>query len=81
MKTTTDHSQRVKQIIVEQLGVDAEAVTQTANFREDLGADSLDRVEMLMAMEEAFDLEISDADAEKIETVQQCVDYVNQHAK
>jgi acyl carrier protein len=75
-----DHSKRVKEIIVQQLGVDDEIVTLKANFRDDLGADSLDRVEMLMAMEEAFDLEIPDEDAEKIETVEDCIGYVNKNA-
>jgi len=75
-----DHTKRVKEIIVQRLGVDDKEVTAKAHFRDDLGADSLDRVEMLMAIEEAFDIEISDEDAEKIETVEQCIAYVNKHA-
>jgi acyl carrier protein len=72
---------KVKQIIMDQLGVEASAVTPTASFVEDLGADSLDRVELVMALEEAFDMEIPDADAEKIVTVQDAVNYIQQHAK
>ena len=72
---------RVKQIIVEQLGVDEGEVTPTASFVDDLGADSLDTVELVMALEEAFDIEIPDEDAEKILTVQQAVDYIQAHAK
>ncbi|HKF22689.1 MAG TPA: acyl carrier protein [Candidatus Angelobacter sp.] len=72
---------KVKQIIMDQLDVEAAAVTPAASFVEDLGADSLDRVELVMALEEAFDLEIPDADAEKIVTVQDAVDYIQQHAK
>jgi acyl carrier protein len=66
----------VKQIIVEQIGVDAEEVTPQANFVDDLGADSLDTVELVMAFEEAFDLEIPDEEVEGIRTVQQAVDYL-----
>ncbi len=73
--------ERVKQIIVEQLGVDEAEVTANASFVDDLGADSLDRVELVMAFEEAFELEISDEDAEKINTVQDAVTYIEQHAK
>jgi acyl carrier protein len=72
---------KVRQIIVDQLDVEASAVTPGASFVEDLGADSLDRVELVMALEEAFGLEIPDADAEKIATVQDAVDYIQQHAK
>ena len=72
---------KVKQIIVEQLGVDEGEVTPTASFVDDLGADSLDQVELIMAFEEAFDIEIPDEDAEKIKTVQDAVDYVEKHAK
>jgi acyl carrier protein len=68
---------RVKKIITEQLGVDEEDVTPEANFVEDLGADSLDTVELVMAFEEEFGIEIPDEDAEKILTVQQAVDYIN----
>ena len=70
---------RVKKIVIEQLGVKEEDVTSTASFVDDLGADSLDTVELVMALEEEFDTEIPDEDAEKITTVQQAVDYVNAH--
>ena len=73
--------ERVKQIIVEQLGVDEAEVTPSASFVDDLGADSLDTVELVMAFEEAFELEIPDEDAEKIRTVQDAVSYIDQHAK
>ena len=63
-------------IIVEQLSVDKEKVVPAASFVDDLGADSLDQVELIMAMEEAFDVEIPDEDAEKIRTVQNAIDYV-----
>ncbi|MGX9726269.1 MAG: acyl carrier protein [Candidatus Electronema sp. VV] len=63
-------------IIVEQLSVDKEKVVSAASFVDDLGADSLDQVELIMAMEEAFDIEIPDEDAEKIKTVQNAIDYV-----
>jgi acyl carrier protein len=66
--------------VAEQLGVDDEQVTDEASFMEDLGADSLDTVELVMALEEEFDVEISDEDAEKIQTVQDAVDYVTEHA-
>ncbi len=72
---------RVKQIIVEQLGVDAAEVTPTAHFVNDLGADSLDTVELVMALEEEFDTEIPDEQAEKIQTVGQAIDYITSHAK
>ena len=73
--------ERVKQIIVEQLGVDEAEVTPTASFVDDLGADSLDTVELVMALEEEFETEIPDEEAEKITTVQQAVDYIKAHAK
>ena len=73
--------ERVKQIIVEQLGVDEAEVTPSASFVDDLGADSLDTVELVMAFEEAFEIEIPDEDAEKIRTVQDAVSYIEQHAK
>ena len=73
--------ERVKQIIVEQLGVDEGEVTPTASFVDDLGADSLDTVELVMAFEEAFSIEIPDEDAEKIATVKDAVDYIDKHAK
>ena len=71
--------ERVKKIVVEQLGVKEEEVTSQAAFVEDLGADSLDTVELVMALEEEFECEIPDEEAEKITTVQQAVDYVNAH--
>ena len=72
---------RVKQIIVEQLGVDSAEVTPNAHFVNDLGADSLDTVELVMALEEEFDTEIPDEQAEKIQTVGQAIDYIQAHAK
>jgi acyl carrier protein len=73
--------ERVKQIIVEQLGVDEGEVTANASFVDDLGADSLDTVELVMAFEEAFTIEIPDEQAEKIRTVKDAVDYINAHSK
>ena len=73
--------ERVKQIVVEQLGVEESEVTPSASFVDDLGADSLDQVELVMAFEEAFDVEIPDEDAEKIRTVKDAVDYIGKHAK
>jgi acyl carrier protein len=73
--------ERVKQIIVEQLGVDEAEVTPTASFVDDLGADSLDTVELVMAFEEAFGIEIPDEDAEKIATVKDAVAYIDKHAQ
>ena len=73
--------ERVKAIIVEQLGVDEAEVTPEAKFVDDLGADSLDTVELVMALEEEFKLEISDEDAEKIQTVGDAVRYISEHAK
>ena len=73
--------EKVKEIIVDQLGVDAAKVTAQARFVEDLGADSLDNVELVMALEEEFECEIPDEDAEKITTVQQAIDYVKSHVK
>ncbi|MFO7642696.1 MAG: acyl carrier protein [Candidatus Competibacteraceae bacterium] len=70
---------RVKKIIIEQLGVKEEQVTNEASFVDDLGADSLDTVELVMALEEEFELEIPDEDAEKITTVQQAIDYIASH--
>ncbi len=69
-------SEKVKEIIVEQLGVDADEVTNEASFTDDLGADSLDIVELVMAFEEEFGIEIPDEDAEKIGKVQEAVDYI-----
>ena len=73
--------ERVKQIIVEQLGVDEAEITPNASFVDDLGADSLDTVELVMAFEEAFEIEIPDEDAEKIRTVKDATDYITSHAK
>jgi acyl carrier protein len=73
--------EKLKQIIVEQLGVDEAEVTSSASFVDDLGADSLDIVELVMAFEEAFDIEIPDEDAEKIKTVKDAVDYISAHSK
>jgi len=73
--------ERVKSIIVEQLGVDADEVTPEASFVEDLGADSLDTVELIMAFEEEFGVEISDDEAEKIRKVKDAVGYIEQRAK
>ncbi len=73
--------EKVKHIIVEQLGVDAEEVKAEASFVDDLGADSLDVVELVMALEEEFGLEISDEDAEKLASVQHAVKYIQEHAK
>ena len=71
--------EKVKSIIVEQLGVAETAVTMEASFIDDLGADSLDIVELIMALEEEFDIEIPDADAEKVATVGDVVDYIKDH--
>jgi acyl carrier protein len=71
--------EKVKSIIVEQLGVEEDEVTPTASFAEDLGADSLDQVELVMALEEEFNLEISDEEAEKIKTVQDAITYIQAH--
>src|SRR6185369_16743984 len=73
--------EKVKHIIVEQLGVDEDEVKAEAHFVDDLGADSLDVVELVMALEEEFGLEISDEDAEKLSTVKQAIDYIEGHAK
>jgi acyl carrier protein len=73
--------EKVKQIVVEQLGVDEGEVTPKASFVDDLGADSLDQVELVMAFEEGFDLEIPDEAAEKIRTVQDAIDYIEKHTK
>ncbi|HPA52545.1 MAG TPA: acyl carrier protein [Thermoanaerobaculia bacterium] len=72
---------KVKSIIVEQLGVQAEEVKAEASFVDDLGADSLDTVELVMAFEEAFGIEIPDEDAEKIQKVKDAVTYIESHAK
>lgn len=72
-----DSKQKVIDLIVDQLGVDADNVTPDAHFIDDLGADSLDTVELVMALEEEFDLEIPDEDAEKLETVGNAIEYLN----
>lgn len=74
-----DVYQKVVDIIVDELAVDADEITPEASFIDDLGADSLDVVELVMAFEEEFDIEIPDEDAEKIQTVQQAVDYIEEN--
>jgi len=81
MADVKDVESRVKEIIVEQLGVDASEVTTQASFVNDLGADSLDTVELVMALEEEFDIEIPDEQAEKIQSVGQAVDYIKANMK
>jgi acyl carrier protein len=73
--------EKIKEIIVEQLGVSAEQVKPEARFIDDLGADSLDTVELIMALEEEFEIEIPDEDAEKMVTVGDAVNYLKEHAK
>ena len=73
--------ERVKKIVAEQLGVKEEEVTLEKSFVDDLGADSLDTVELVMALEEEFETEIPDEQAEKITTVQEAIDYINAHAQ
>ncbi|MGE0372670.1 MAG: acyl carrier protein [Gammaproteobacteria bacterium] len=73
--------ERVRKIVIEQLGVKEEEVTREASFVDDLGADSLDTVELVMALEEEFECEIPDEEAEKITTVQQAIDYITNHQK
>ena len=73
--------EKVKQIIKDQLGVEESEITPTASFVDDLGADSLDRVELIMAFEESFDMEIPDAEAETIKTVQDAVAYIEKNSK
>jgi acyl carrier protein len=77
----SDIEQRVKKIVIEQLGVNEADVKNASSFVDDLGADSLDTVELVMALEEEFDCEIPDEEAEKITTVQQAIDYVNANLK
>jgi acyl carrier protein len=76
-----EYADKVKQLISEQLGVDEAEITPSAHFIEDLGADSLDQVELVMALETAFDFQVSDEDAEKMLTVQNAIEYVEKHAK
>lgn len=76
MASSEEIAERIKSIIVEQLGVSMEEVTPQASFIEDLGADSLDIVELIMALEEEYDMEIPDEDAEKIQTVEDVISYV-----
>ena len=79
--TKKELAEKVKQIISEQLGIDEADITSGATFSADLKADSLDQVELVMTLEEAFNLSISDEDAEKILKVQDAIDYVEKHAK
>lgn len=74
-------TEKVRQIVADQLGVDLEEVTTEASFVDDLGADSLDTVELVMALEEEFGLEIPDEEAEKISTVQDAITYINEHSE
>ena len=73
--------ERVKKIIIEQLGVDGDSVDASASIVDDLGADSLDTVELVMALEEEFEKEIPDEDAEKLTTVQNAIDYIKEHTE
>jgi len=77
----SNNEQRVKKIVAEQLGVNESEVKNESSFVDDLGADSLDTVELVMALEEEFGVEIPDEEAEKITTVQLALDYVNAHSK
>ena len=77
----SDVADRVRKIVVEHLGVEEDKVTEAASFIDDLGADSLDTVELVMALEDEFDLDIPDEDAEKLTTVGKAIDYVFEHAK
>lgn len=72
--------QKVREIVAEQLGVDVDEVTPDASFIDDLGADSLDTVELVMALEEGFDIEIPDEDAEQIKTVNDAIKYIESHS-
>ncbi len=75
----SDIAERVRKIVAEQLGVKEEEISNEASFVDDLGADSLDTVELVMALEEEFECEIPDEEAEKITTVQQAIDYITNH--
>ena len=77
----SDIGDRVKKIVVEHLGVEPDTVTEQASFIDDLGADSLDTVELVMAFEEEFGIEIPDEDAEKITRVKEAIEYIEAHAK
>ena len=77
----SDIAERVKKIVIDHLGVDADKVVEGASFIDDLGADSLDTVELVMALEEEFECEIPDEEAEKITSVQQAIDYIKAHVK
>ena len=77
--SSEDIFEKVKEIVIEQLGVSETSITTDASFIDDLGADSLDIVELIMALEEEFDMEIPDADAEKVVTVGDVVDYIKDH--
>jgi acyl carrier protein len=77
----SDIEQRIKKIVAEQLNVDEAEIKNESSFEDDLGADSLDNVELIMALEEEFECEIPDEEAEKITTVQQAIDYVTAHLK
>ena len=81
MALNEDNVARVRRILVEHLNVDAEKVTPTASIYDDLGADSLDAVELIMACEEEFGIEIPDEDAEKITRVKEAVEYIDSHSK
>ena len=71
--------EKIKELVAENLGVDAGSITEESSFKDDLGADSLDLFELVMALEEEFDTEIPDEEAEKITTVQAAIDYINGH--
>ncbi len=77
---SAEFEERVKEIIVEQLGVEASQVTEKAKFVDDLGADSLDTIELVMALEEEFNIEIPDEDAEKIVSVGDAINYISEHS-
>jgi acyl carrier protein len=81
MPVNPDVKERLKKIVVDQLGVDESEVVPSASFVEDLNADSLDLVELIMSLEEEFKLQISDEDAEKITTVQEAEDYIEEHLR